>query len=155
MSSPARLSPHFSFDELTQTSVRDVENTPGPEHLANLKRLCALLERARLRFGPLFTTSGFRSPAVNRIIGGSATSAHPDGRAWDGVPLARHVRWPDVIAWLLEHAGPELDQVIYEYGRWLHIGIAPEGKEGRRQALMIFSRGRYEPFNPQDPRVIR
>lgn len=152
-----RLSPHFTLDELTTTSVRGVDNTPDARQLENLRRLCVeTLEPIRQRFGPWWVTSGYRSPAVNRIIGGSPTSAHMcigDRAAADGVPLARNVRWSSVIHFLIEGDIP-FDQVIYEYGRWLHIGIdAPD--RCRRQALMVFEPGTYLPWNPTDPRITR
>lgn len=154
MPSHVRLSPHFTFTEMTATAVRQDDNTPNEDQRANLVRLCVgTLEPLRARFGPLYTTSGFRSEEVNRIIGGSSTSAHKDGRAWDGVPLSP-VRWADVFAWLKENGPAELDQVIWELGRWIHVGIT-EGPTGRRQFLAMFSRGKYEPWNPTDSRVTR
>ena len=34
------LSEHFSLAEMTVTNVKNVVNTPGPEEIENLKRLC-------------------------------------------------------------------------------------------------------------------
>ena len=48
-------------------------------------RLCTMvLQPTREIYGaPIIVTSGFRSPKVNRAVGGSKTSAHPEGRAAD------------------------------------------------------------------------
>jgi hypothetical protein len=35
------------------------------------------------------------------------------------------------------------DQLIHEYGRWVHLGLAVDGKTPRLQALTIFTPGRY------------
>ena len=35
------------------------------------------------------------------------------------------------------------DQLIHEYGRWVHLGLAPEGVTPRLQALTIFTPGKY------------
>jgi zinc D-Ala-D-Ala carboxypeptidase len=149
-----KLSPHFTLAEMTATAVRLVDNTPSNEEVANLTYLCQqVLEPVRNKFGVLHTTSGYRSPEVNRRIGGSPTSAHCRGLAWDGVPL-RDLKWMEVVEFIV-HSDIPFDQVIYEYGRWLHIGAKPEGLEPRREALMIFSPGKYEVWNPKDSRVVR
>jgi zinc D-Ala-D-Ala carboxypeptidase len=147
-----RLSPHFTLAEMTATQVRGFDNTPGPTELRNLRRTCAVLERVRLEFGPWHVTSGFRSEYVNRVIGGAVKSRHMDGLAADGFPL-RSVSWRDVVEFI--RTLPDCDQVIYEFGRWLHIGLALEGAPPRQQALMVFEPGKYEPWNPDDPRVTR
>lgn len=46
------------------------------------------------------------------------------------------------------------DQLILEYGRWVHMAIAREGAEPRRELLMIFEQGHYLPFDENDPRVV-
>lgn len=151
-----KLSAHFSYDEMTTTQVRGVSNEPPPEQLINMGFLCRrVLEPVRLEFGPWHVTSGYRSLAVNLAIGGSKTSAHMEGCAVDGVPLAPGVRWRDVVDFLLRREDIPVDQVIYEFGRWLHIGTKPGGKGCRREALMIFEPGKYLPWNPEDPRVTR
>jgi zinc D-Ala-D-Ala carboxypeptidase len=147
-----RFSPHFTYDEMTATSVRGFDNTPGPTELRNLRRTCAVLERVRLEFGPWHITSGFRSEFVNRVIGGSPKSRHMDGLAADGIPLKK-VSWRDVVEFI--RTLPDVDQVIYEFGRWIHIGLALEGAEPRQQALMTFNLGKFEPWNGSDPRVKR
>jgi zinc D-Ala-D-Ala carboxypeptidase len=152
-----RLSPHFTLMEMTTTQVRGINNHPGPREVQALRQLCGTLaEPVRRQFGPYFVTSGYRSPAINRVIGGSPNSRHMDGLAFDGAPLNVKVKWKDVMSFLLD---PEnnlpIDQAIYEYGRWLHIGAALEGAAPRRQGLMIFTGGKFEKWNPNDPRVKR
>lgn len=148
------LSEHFTVAEMTATSAR-LDNTPTPEIMENLRYLCnELMEPVRSRFGPWYVTSAYRSLAVNTLIGGSTTSMHMRGLACDGVPLGGNVKWNDVIQFLLT-SGLPIDQVIYEFGNWLHIGTLPEGRSCRKQALMIFSPGKYEVYNPADPRVTR
>ena len=62
---------HFSINELTRTST-GLPNTPGPEELANLEHLVdAVLDPAREAMGgPIHINSGYRSPAVNKTVGG-------------------------------------------------------------------------------------
>ena len=150
-----RLSHHFTLAELTATAVRGLDNTPSIGDAENLRYLCTeVLEPTRAVFGPMYTTSGYRSPAVNERLGGSSTSMHRFGCAWDGVPLRAGIRWTSVINFLMD-GGLPVDQVIYEFGRWLHIGTKPNGINCRHQALMIFTPGKYEVWNPLDPRITR
>ena len=132
-----RLSPHFLLSEFTRSSTaeaRDIENRPGPEHYANLRQLAATLERVRSALGdnPILISSGYRSPALNRAVGGSATSDHANGLAVDFTcPGFGGVRagCEAIVA-----AGIPFDQVIYEQGNteWVHLGI---GTRMRRQVL--------------------
>lgn len=149
-----KLSRHFTLAEMTATAVR-LDNIPSIEEMGNLTFLCEkVLEPLRFVFGPLHTTSGYRSTEVNRVIGGSPTSAHVHGLAWDGVPLRTSATWKDVMTHLI-HADLPVDQVIYEFGRWIHVGTRPRGEGCRHQALMVFSPGKYEEWNPKDPRILR
>lgn len=154
------LSKHFTLAEMTTTSVRIYSNTPTMEEVDNLTYLCVyLLEPLRTVFGPMHTTSGYRSSEVNKFIGGSPSSMHVPGCAWDGIFKRDRVRWSDVIKYCLEHPELPLDQVIYEYGRWLHIGTRPRGENCRHEAKMIFpstdpeTPAKYELWNPADKRI--
>ena len=150
-----KLSKYFTLAEMTATSVREVDNTPSLEEAENLRFLCTqLLDPVRERFGPLFVTSGFRSREVNTIIRGSPTSEHIRGLAGDVFPIRLpKSRWREVMDFLLQSTRLPLDQAIYEYGRWLHIGTRPNGYACRREAWMIFKPGKYELWDPKDPRV--
>lgn len=150
------LSTHFTLAEMTFTQVRGVDNSPDLDEAANLDFLCRnLLEPVRERFGPLIVTSGYRSIAVNRVVGGSITSMHPKGCAADVIPR-KAVPIADIMEWLTTQSELPIDQAIFESGgRWLHLGTRPGGLNCRRQFLMNFTPGRFEPWNPKDPRVTR
>ena len=122
------LSEHFTLEELTASSAAvrlKLDNTPGPEVLAALTRAAQFMEDVReaLDNKPIRITSGYRSPAVNKAIGGVPTSAHCFGHAIDfqcpsfGTPY-------DVCQRILE-AGILFDQLIHEYGSWTHISFDP------------------------------
>lgn len=153
----ALLSPHFTRREMTgsETATRlEIDNTPPPTAEHNLARLCNdYLEPIRAWAGPLRISSGYRCPELNRAIGGSVTSAHMDGRAADFEPLSPELSLRRVVFWLVNESGLDFDQVIYEFGAWVHIGIAQLGQKPRREALIIFHGGGYLPFDPRDPRV--
>lgn len=81
------LSKNFSLSELTksETAIRkSIDNTPSDEALNNLTTLCNMvLQKVRNSHGVVTITSGYRSPELNRAIGGSTTSDHCKGLAAD------------------------------------------------------------------------
>lgn len=136
------LSPHFSLDELTNsdTAARaGIDNTPPPDVLETLKHTCTGLEAVRVLLGaPLAVSSGYRSPALNKLVGGQANSQHCKGEAVDFT--ARQFGTPEQIVARLVASQLAYDQVILEFGRWVHISFG--GKE-RRQALVIDRAGTW------------
>jgi hypothetical protein len=93
-----KLSANFSLAELTKTNVRQFDNTPSMQVIDNLQVLVDnVLQPIRNKFGLVTVTSGYRSPEVNKAIGGSATSDHCFGFAADfevaGVDNKELARW--------------------------------------------------------------
>ncbi len=141
-----QLTEHFSLEELVASETakaRKLVNRPDGPAKANLLRLCeTLLEPARglLKVG-LHVNSGFRGPELNSLVGGMKASAHLTGRAADVVPLGVNVE--EAFHRLCEAPLQKLpfDQLILETNHrgavWLHLAIAPEGKEPRRMAFRL------------------
>ena len=89
--------------------------------------------------GPLRINSWLRLPDVNVAVGGSKISSHMDGWAID-VSSSKHT--PLELCRMVESAGIKFDQMIHEFGRWMHISFAPEM---RQQKLTIFKpEGKYK-----------
>ena len=130
------LSPHFSLDELTasDTAARaGIDNTPPADVLETLRHTATGLEAVRVLLGaPLHISSGYRSPALNKLVGGQPSSQHCKGEAVDFT--ARQFGTPEQIVAKLVASGLAYDQVILEFGRWVHISF---GGKQRRQALVI------------------
>ena len=80
-----KLTEHFSLSEMCSTSVQTADhNFPSQEVITNLRRLCGWLEELRGRVAaPIYINSGYRSQAVNKAVGGVATSNHLTGCAAD------------------------------------------------------------------------
>ena len=131
------LTEHFTFEELTHTDHRTLDNTPNEAELANLKRLAAFLEDVKKVLGgkPIMVNSAFRSKAVNDAVGSKDTSQHRIGCAADiRVPSMT----PDQVVRAIIASGIGYDQIIREFDRWTHVSVpnTPEAAP-RRQALII------------------
>lgn len=82
------LSPHFSLSEFTNSATADsyhIDNTPSNFVVKNLSVLCvSVLEPVRqIIHKPIVITSGYRSTALNKIVGGVENSYHLSGKAAD------------------------------------------------------------------------
>lgn len=137
------LSAHFSLEELTATQQRGLDNTAPAEVVENLKRLCDTLELVRMLLGPLHINSGYRSPEVNAAVGGQPTSQHCQGLAADFI--CPRFSLPEVVR-RIQQQKIIFDQLIYEFGAWIHISVPPVGRLARSDALMIgkWTSGKYE-----------
>jgi hypothetical protein len=142
-----QLTPHFTLEELcfSQEAARaGIDNTPSREVTANLLRLAKLLEKVRaLLTNPIHISSGFRCPELNARIGGAKTSAHLEGRAADFICPAFGT--PYVVAKKIAGTRLGYDQMIHEYGRWVHIAVPKPQQKAQRELLSIFEAGRYLP----------
>lgn len=135
------LSPHFTYEELTHTDHRQLDNTPNADELTNLKRLASFLEQVKTVLGgkPIMVNSAFRSKQVNDAVGSKDTSQHRIGCAADiRVPDMT----PDQVVKKIIASGIGYDQIIREFDRWTHISVPshPEDKP-RQQALIIDKSG--------------
>lgn len=129
-----QLSPHFKLWEfvVSETASRyGIDNTPQKAHIERLRTLCQeILEPARLKLGPLRINSGYRSPALNKAIRGSSTSAHMQGYAADVNPLKATKM--DFAKWVKNNC--QFDQVILEFGTprepaWIHVSCDPKRRK--------------------------
>lgn len=139
------LSEHLSEVEFLATQHRELlgEQERAWVADAHLRRNAVRLalevfEPIRTVLGvPLHVTSGFRCPKLNAAVGGRPASLHLEGLAADVVPVGLD---PQPALFVILHAMrrgelPLVDQVIVEFGRWLHIQAARDGAPVRRLAL--------------------
>jgi hypothetical protein len=137
------LSEHFTLDEATysETAIRlNINNQPDERQLANMTTAAQKMEEVRNVTGALRVNSWLRLPDVNVAVGGSKVSSHMDGWAVD---CSSSAHTPYELCQLVLKAGIKFDQMIHEYGRWMHISFAPEM---RQQELTIFKpEGKYKP----------
>lgn len=133
------LTKNFSLIELTSSETatrKNIDNTPEIPAINNLRLLCAeVMQPLRDFYGkPINITSGYRSPKLNKAIGGSATSDHCFGRAIDfTVPKQDYQMVFNYIRKNLE-----FDQLIWEFGdvvapQWIHVSYRKG--QNRKQVL--------------------
>ncbi len=127
-----QLSTNFSLDELTRSDEATrlcIDNTPSLRVIDSLQALVDnVLQPMRDRLGAVSVSSGYRSPALNKAIGGSATSDHCFGYAADIQINGLDNR--ELAGWI--KGGSSFTQLIlefYEDGKpssgWVHISYNP------------------------------
>ena len=80
---------HFKFAELVHTNTGLDNSVSSDSHLGNLATLWNTLNFLREEFGkPILVNSAYRTPAVNKQVGGSKRSLHMQGRAADIRPVS-------------------------------------------------------------------
>lgn len=114
---------YFTIEELCETS-KPFPNIPNEEQEANLEYLVDnILDKARDILGsPIKVSSGFRSPQVNKAVGGSNKSEHLTGQAADLTCYDNKKLFN-----ILRRIG-SFDQLINEYNySWIHVSIKKDG----------------------------
>jgi uncharacterized protein YcbK (DUF882 family) len=160
-----KLSEHFKLAEMTKTSVKTMDgNIPSHVHIENLKRVCRWLERLRLRCNqmrneklgmsnvnekmknephpevPIIINSAYRSAAVNKAMGGAATSNHLTGCAADirceGIEQA--IRYAFILLDISDESQEVFDELLIEQSAksiWVHFAVKPEGNRRKIEFL--------------------
>ena len=148
-----KLSKNFSLKELTRSSTaarHGIDNSPNAEHLINLTVIThKILQPVREKFGVVTVNSGYRSPSLNKAVGGSSKSQHCNGEAIDfecfSVPNPTLAKWiTDTLDW---------DQIILEFfvigdpnSGWVHCSYKKDGTNRRNimTALRIKNKTVYK-----------
>ena len=142
------LSEHFTLAELTKTSVK-IENVPNEAQVENLKRVCGWLEELRRRWNnlygdgddPIIINSGFRSPSVNKAVGGAPNSNHLMGCAVDihVLGMEQLIRYAAILLDISDLNNEDFDELLLERSPkgtfWLHFAVRPSGNR-RKIRLM-------------------
>ena len=140
----ARLSEHFTLAELCKTST-GLKNEPNEAQVTNLKRLCGWLERLRQRYNntPIIINSGYRSPAVNKAVGGAPNSNHLTGCAVDirCLGIEQALRYATTLLDISDETREDFDELLLERSPrgtyWLHFAVRPPSQENRRKVAFL------------------
>ncbi len=137
------LSEHFSLGELCKTSAKTQDrNIPSHIYIENLKRLCGWLEMLRERVGgPIIINSGYRSPEVNKAVGGVATRNHLTGCAADirVAGIEQIIHYAAILLDISKERQEDFDELLIERSPkgsyWLHFAVRPS--DNRRKVRLI------------------
>ena len=154
------LSEHFTLGEVTKSSHTEIHNIPSHVAIENLKRVCGWLEELRFTYNslyclkpgedyetsknvePIIINSGYRSPELNKRVGGSPTSNHLTGCAVDirvaGIEQA--LRYAVILMDYADETKQDYDEILIEKNShgaiWLHLAVRP--KDNRRKTMFIY-----------------
>ena len=139
------ISKHISNKEgvYSRTALRlGIENKPNEKQLANMKLLAEeVFEPLRAYVGgPIKINSFFRSPELNKAIGGSAKSQHCHGQAIDLDDTFGRCTNAEMYEFIKKHL--DFDQMIWEFGDdenpdWVHVSYVSE-KQNRNRCLQAY-----------------
>lgn len=153
-----QLSKNLSLAEVTRSETakrRGVSNMPTEAHIANFKLLAEkVFQPIREHFAvPIHISSGYRSAALNKAVGGSATSQHCTGEAID-IDMdgsASGVTNAQVFNYIKDKL--EFDQLIWEFGTdknpdWVHVSYESTGKQRKQILKAVRANGKtsYLPY---------
>ena len=158
-----RLSKNFTLHEMcySGTALRlGLDNKPTKEGIYKLTLLATLLQSIRNHIGALRITSGYRSPELNKAIGGSF-SIDKEGNY---IPKSQHCRYEAVdlqyfkggqmdnlmIYQTLIDLDLDFDQCILEFGNgskdidptspsWIHLSW--KISDNRKEVLVAYKDG--------------
>ncbi|MCO6500573.1 MAG: SH3 domain-containing protein [Vicingus serpentipes] len=139
--STTKISKHISYKEAVVSATatrRNIKNVPNEKQLKAMQTLAKkVFEPLRVHFDkPIRVNSFFRSVALNKTIGGSATSQHCKGEAID-IDATAGVTNKQLYNYIKDNL--EFDQLIWEFGTdkepdWVHVSYTTS-KPNRNQLL--------------------
>ena len=151
-----KLSEHMTLAELCKTRS-GIKNVPNEAQVENLRRVCRWLEELRLRYNlnkkekiknkdeeePIIINSGFRSPEVNRAVGGSPTSNHLTGCAVDirVCGMEQLLRYAVILLDISDESKEDFDELLIEKKgpvMWLHFAVRPNDNRRKVRLMSVF-----------------
>jgi len=135
--STMKLSKNLSLAEVTKSTTAKrlgINNVPDDEWVIENLRQVAINVFQPLRDAfqcPIYVSSGYRGPELNRDIGGSLRSQHMEGRALDlDADVYGNCTNSQIFDWIRENV--TFDQLVWEFGDqdnpdWVHVSYVHDG----------------------------
>jgi hypothetical protein len=138
----SKLSKNISMREATESYTAKrlgINNIPSDYQLTNMAGVAENIFEPLRKWvdGPIKINSFFRSPELNKAIGGSSKSQHCEGRAIDIDDVYGYKTNAEMYTWIKENL--DFDQIIWEFGTdknpdWVHVSyVSPD--ENRMRCL--------------------
>jgi zinc D-Ala-D-Ala carboxypeptidase len=143
-----KLSPNFTTEEATRSNMAvrlGIDNSMPTKIQLDAEWFADnVLQPLRDRIGlPFIITSWYRSPALNKAVGGKPTSAHLSGTAIDFCIKGKTAKetW-DILIVLLKDLRIPFDQCIEERNsktnaRWVHLSAKKTGNRNQSFKLIV------------------
>jgi zinc D-Ala-D-Ala carboxypeptidase len=145
------LSRNLTLLEMTRSDMakrKGVSNQPTPEHIENMVILAnKIFQPIREHFQvPIYISSGYRSAALNKKIGGSKSSQHLTGEAID-IDMDGHssgITNKEIFNFIKDNLS--FDQLIAEFKEgndlgWVHVSYKHIGNQ--RKQILIATKGTF------------
>ena len=139
------ISKHISSKEgvYSRTATRlNIDNTPTDEHERNMVLVAEeIFEPLRTYVGgPIKINSFYRSPELNRAIGGSSKSQHCKGQAIDIDDTFGKMSNAEMYEFIKDNL--DFDQMIWEFGDdknpdWVHVSYV-SSTDNRNRCLKAY-----------------
>jgi hypothetical protein len=151
-----QLSENLSLAEVIRSETakrKGVSNMPTLEHIENFKKLAEnIFQPIREHFGkPIHISSGYRSAALNKAIGGSKTSQHCSGEAVDIDMDGTSITNAQIFNYVKDNL--VFDQMIWEFGTdknpdWVHVSYKANGAQRKQilKAVKVNGKTSYVPY---------
>ena len=139
------MAKYFTVAEMLKSETAEknqINNTPSVEVEQNIEKLLEVLDGLREHYGkPIKITSGYRCAELNKLVGGSPTSAHVIGSVADLQPVRRSFEEfkASVLEWL-DTSGVGFGQCIIERSKsaqWVHFGLYNRKGQQRGQQCSL------------------
>ena len=137
-----KLSKNLTLKECLRSKTAKrlgIDNTPEDETvIKNLEKVARFIfQPLRDAFGcPIYVSSGYRCPDLNRAIGGSKRSQHMEGRALDlDADVYENCTNAQIFNWIKNNL--DFDQIVWEFGTednpdWVHVSYVSEDDNRNR-----------------------
>ena len=141
----SNISKNITYKEAIHSNTAKrlgIDNEPSHEQIANMMTIATMIFQPLRSWvgGPIKITSFFRSPKLNKAIGGSKTSQHCTGQAMDIDDVYGHKSNAEMFMYIKENL--DFDQLIWEFGNdenpsWIHVSYV-DAQENRNRCLQAY-----------------